>query len=810
MDLQNHPPLKLAEPWSLYTGELGRIFVLCALGLFLATVVFWILEPKHANFSKLGSRTFVFGAACLFGSLICLGVLFAKDQFQYSYVFARADSNTAFRYKIAGIWAGQEGSFLLWACTSATFGLLSMRGTGPYRRWFTVTYSVFLASLAGILAYETPFALRLIEGKAFIPPGGNGLTPSLQNYWVVIHPPTIFMGFGSLTVAFAYGVAAMLTGNVSGWVQRARPWALVTIAILGLGLCMGGFWAYETLGWGGFWAWDPVENVSFVPWLFTVTLVHGLIVQTNRRKWTGTNLLLAGVPFLIFVYGTFLTRSGFLSDASVHSFAEMNRMALYILLGLLVVGVLFYVGLWIVKGLPTAKRFESDARPISTIGEPGVDREGMYRTGTLLLSGLALATAIGMSVPFFQALAHRPSKVVDEKLYHHVLVWFFLPLMVAMALGPFVSWKSMPWRALAMRTFNVVAVTIGLLGVAIFFMRMPGIGVQSSPEDTIRFWNRFDVPLMPWMGCLLFVCVFAGVANVWRICEVARKSKMSIGGFVTHLGVAVLMAGLILSRGFQQNQRGYVRVDSPAQILDYTVAFKSLDPNNLRNRENKVEFDVTGKNEKFVASPGLYFISDPTQGDKAMVWPYIEHHLSHDVYLTLYEPITEVFPQPIHLMPGETYTDPDAKSISVTYLKTTREGEAGMAGTKWGAKLRIVADGNVYESTPKMVINADHTISQELASVNDTMISAMLGMNAADKSVNIQLLFSSPIYPVELFYKPMTILVWLGAGIIAFGGLLSAFYRRFRPNAPTVSVAKAERLPRQPADEPEHETVSTT
>ena len=169
------------------------------------------------------------------------------------------------------------------------------------------------------------------------------MTPALQNYWVAIHPPTIFSGFGLLIVPFALGVAGLFRRDLVGWASAARPFVLWGVAILGLGISMGGLWAYETQGWGGFWAWDPVENVSLVPWLFLVALSHGLIVQARTSRGLFMTALLAGVPFLSFVYGTFLTRSGLLDKVSNHSFASMDGSALQVLRGMLAALVVGYI-----------------------------------------------------------------------------------------------------------------------------------------------------------------------------------------------------------------------------------------------------------------------------------------------------------------------------------------------------------------------------------------------------------------------------------------------------------------------------------
>ena len=491
-----HHKWPLAPAWAIDAGIVGKTLILLALLSFLASIVSWVLPKRGRGLELLGKWGFVAGGVLLFCTIICLGSLFANDQFEYTYVFSHGDAETALKYKIAGIWSGQQGSFLLWACTSSIFGIFAARVAGSYRRWFTVAYAGFLATLCGILAYETPFEMARLNGAALLPPQGAGLNASLQNYWVVIHPPTIFMGFGSLTVAFAFGLAAMFTRNVKDWVPIVRPWVLLSTAILGLGLCMGGFWAYETLGWGGFWMWDPVENVSFVPWIFSVSLLHGLIVQVAKKRWYSGNLVLAGLPFVTFCYGTFLTRSGFLADASVHSFAEMNRSALWILAIFVVIATLGYFGVY---GFLGSKLARAASGPPDA-NEKGVNREGLYQSGVLLLTGLAIAVAIGMSVPFFLALSHRQSKAVEEPLYHQVVVWFFLPVLVLMGIAPFVGWRKMGWGAILNKLLNVIFITIGLLGCVLIAIKFAPAGRRRS-----ILWRRSSFRSTGWFrscrGC---------------------------------------------------------------------------------------------------------------------------------------------------------------------------------------------------------------------------------------------------------------------------------------------------------------------
>lgn len=260
-----------AAGWSLALGTSGRAMVFLGLVSALAAAFFaWRGRERAAT------RLFVGSVAAVALTFAALLALFVTDQFSFRYVFAHGAADHEIQYKVAGVWSGQEGSFLLWALCSGLFGTAALRSVGAVRRAYLSVYGLLQAALCGILAYESPFdLLPLVDGRQVMPPTGQGMSPTLLNYWVTIHPPTIFLGFGSLGVLFAWSAAALVSGRLAEWAAPARPWALVSLSLLGVGLCMGGFWAYETLGWGGFWAWDPVENTSLVPWCVVAALVHG-------------------------------------------------------------------------------------------------------------------------------------------------------------------------------------------------------------------------------------------------------------------------------------------------------------------------------------------------------------------------------------------------------------------------------------------------------------------------------------------------------------------------------------------------------
>lgn len=750
-------------------------------GLIVSAIVFFGLSVLTSFVRPGRSATYSFVAGCvsLLGAFASLAVLFVADRFEFLYVYQHAQTDNEIYYKIAGIWSGQQGSFLLWACSSAIFGLLALRGTGEYRRWFVCTFSVFLGSVAGILAYETPFALQLIHGQAYVPPDGVGLVPSLQNYWVVIHPPTIFLGFGSLTVLFAYAVSALAGKSYFDWGSRVRPWSILSLTLLALGLCMGGFWAYETLGWGGFWKWDPVENVSFIPWCLTVALTHGLIVQSARKKWMISNLLLAGLPFLSFVYGTFLTRAGFLDGVSVHSFAQMDRTAHKVLLAFCLVSVIGFLLLW------SWSAFKSRS------GHKGAgwnDREQAYRVGNIFLVLTALATAIGTSVPLFQVLANKPAKVVEEPVYHGVLVWFMIPILLLMAIGPFLAWRKLALRELLARLTNSLSLTLGVLGFTVLALKHPTMGIHHDSTETLS--TPFGaVPAFPWITGMLGLCIFVVMANLWRLVEVWKRSRPSTGAFLSHCGVAIAMAGLIVSRGLERKQEVLLQEGVPAGALEYFLTFKDLG-DELFDKDNKAEFEVTGRGSStFVARPGLYYTQ---QGEevKPMVWPHIERRFTHDLYFTLHPPSFEAG-EPMVLKPGETreYEVPDFAlnrmlKYKIQYERLDRTGEAGAQGTRFTAILKFTdEEGHVSPVAPHMELTQGG-VQQPPALLNSDFFVRLERMEASDKSIEIQMGFTKPLYPIEFFYKPLTGLVWLGTGILTLGGLTSAFARRRRGSLP--------------------------
>lgn len=769
--------------WSIAVGDAGRFLILATAALFAFSAISWLFSSKWPILSRFGK--FGFTAACmsLLGAFVSLGILFANNRFEYEYVYGHADTHNALAYRIAGIWSGQQGSFLLWASCSALFAVFTVAKTGIYRRWYSIAFAFFLGGIASILAFESPFNLNLVDGKPFVPIEGLGLAPSLQNYWVVIHPPTIFLGFGSLTALFALAFAAMAVKDYEAWIPIVRPWAIVSVTLVGLGLCMGGFWAYETLGWGGFWMWDPVENVSFVPWCFGAAFIHGVIVQATKKKWQMSNLLLAGLPFLVFLYGTFLTRSGMLSDASVHSFAEMDRSALKLLVVLLGGTILGFGSLWGVRVYQARKAVQAIEPDV------GLKRESFYVIGIATLLMMGVATMIGMSVPLIQALKGQKPSVVEERVYHEVLPWIFIPLMLLMAVTPFVSWRGMGGRALAARVYTTLCVSVGITGLLLFATVVSPFGKQIEMAPTLTMFGKYEISGLAWLMFLVGICVFVLVGNAWRVAELFKCSRMGTAPFIAHIGVAILMAGLIISRGFETKERSIVMEDHPGRVLNYEVRYAGM-TSDVHDRDNQLKLVFydrkPGSKPLFTATPGLYKVETGGQ-ENTMVWPHIQRGLLMDTYVSLGQPQNEAS-QEVKLAVGKSLA---FGGLTLTYQKLTRRGEVGMAGTRFGALVKVTNGGKTTTINPEMELAQGGGTISHPATLDGNMVLAMVGMDAADKSVIVQVQLTTPIYPIEIYHKPMTILVWLGTGILAISGFASAIYRRARKSA----AAEAQEAP---------------
>lgn len=848
-------------------GQIGSGIVFLSLILFIVSIASRLIGDD-ANHKKWARISFTAAAVSLFAVFAVLLALFLTHQYQFKYVYSHSKLDYELQYKISGVWAGQEGSILLWSCLTAAFGLWTLKRFGDSERWYSAVYAGILAIMVGISAFESPFALiRDAAGHVITPSDGTGMSPALLNYWMVIHPPTIFVGFALTAVTYSLAMSALISRNHKDWVVKARPWALTCLGFLGLGLCMGGFWAYETLGWGGFWMWDPVENTSFVPWCAMAAFTHGIFVQQSRSKGQFTNIALGAAPFMLFCYGTFLTRSGLLGGTSVHSFAKMHPQALMILIGLLGLTIGGFLLLFIPALVKDIKAKNAEKEKVAFEKTP-FNLTAFYGIAMWMLFAFGLVTAIGMSVPLVMSLANQAPKVVEESTYNQVLGWFFIPTTIAIGLGPFLTWRGLPFKQLMARIINPLALAVMFTGFLLLWFKTGWNGISADPTQTtsITIFNTtlINFSRMGWVSFLACLCFFAVFTNGWRLVEMMPKSRWTLGGVLTHMGVVLTVLGLIVSRGLEQKQLLTIHPSRKSEAFGYNITYKGPTIG-FEDRNNEVALDVKGERGSFMATPGLYF-RPSADGPQETIWPHIERRPLYDIYFTLYPMVYEAS----EAQGLEIGQDARYENVIITYRGMETKGTPGTDSAQFFAHADVQVLGEKVEASPTLLLGtnsqgkpapidnersislvkadiernsvvivlssspdmpltltqgasltrdnvrltllqlrtemgdapdqarlvADFTAEpiekvmkaspwmglsgEEKVRISDDYSLALERIDAGTKAAFFRFDWNRPAYPLEVFYKPLTWLVWFGVGIMTIGALSSAQGRRIK------------------------------
>lgn len=525
----------------LIWGQLGNLFVftafVCAGFAAVLYLISTVNEQKALWMRPLARKFFLVHGVAIFGVFFLLLYLIFNHRFEYFYVWQHSSTTMPMRYIFACIWEGQEGSFLLWTLWHVVLCLFIIRKN---RQWESpvvgviALVQVFLASmLMGIYVFDykigsNPFTLlRLNEQFANLPfikmpdylarlNDGRGLNPLLQNYWMVIHPPTLFLGFASTVVPFAFALGGLLRKNITEWVKPALPYAFFGIMILGTGILMGGAWAYEALSFGGFWAWDPVENASLVPWLVLVGAGHVMLIFSKRGRALVSTYILSILSFLLVLYSTFLTRSGILGDTSVHAFTDlgMSGQLLFYMLFFVLMAVVLLVANW--KKIPKENTDDSIT-----------SREFWMFIGMLVLCISAIQITFTTSIPVWNKVFNmKLAPPIDVKEHYNswqIPIAFIICLLLA--IGQFFKYKGSDgkqvMKKLLLSLVIAVVVTIAL-AFALKFQRVHYI-------------------------FLLFSCVFGIIANFDYMARSLNGKLSFSGASVAHAGLACILLGALIS-----------------------------------------------------------------------------------------------------------------------------------------------------------------------------------------------------------------------------------------------------------------------
>jgi cytochrome c-type biogenesis protein CcmF len=418
-------------------ADLGRAALIVAFGLALYAVIAGSVAAYDGR-RRLheSARNAIVGAfaATAVAALVLLDALHARD-FSFTYVAEHSARQLPFPYSVSAFWGGQEGSLLLWLLVLTGLGSLALAlNRDLIRSLLTWTVPV-LGGVATFFAFLLVFVSSPFERQA-APLDGSGLVPSLQNPYMMIHPPLLYLGYVGLTIPFAFAAGALLSGRVDErWIVATRRWTLLAWTALGIGILLGAKWAYEEVGWGGYYAWDPVENAALMPWLASTAFLHSVMVQEKKNMLRVWNVVLVSLAFCLSLFGTFLTRSGVIS--SIHSFTQSSIGPW--LLGFIAVVAAFCTALifWRLPLLRTRTRLESLA-----------SREAAFLYNNLLLVAFTLTVLWGVAFPLLSELVRGEKITVGPPYFDFFLRVLGLPLLLLMGIGPLVAWRRSSLRAL--------------------------------------------------------------------------------------------------------------------------------------------------------------------------------------------------------------------------------------------------------------------------------------------------------------------------------------------------------------------------
>ncbi len=633
---------------------IGSIFLSIALVLSLMAMVMYYLSFRgykntlnFARYSYHGMAIFVIAASTY------LWYAILTHQYQYKYIFSYSNNSLSTGLLFSSFWGGQEGSFMLWLLLTAIIGIIlqsysSKRGDLEPRvmavfalattfllvmvsPWFKNPFEYIWMTPIFIDAkninpqyFNLPFLQNFVftdqqSNATFIQMNkefyalltqagvqvnqfiadGKGLNPQLLNYWMQIHPPMLFIGFAMTTVPFAFAMAALMKNDYREWVNQSLPWLLAGMGILGLGIMMGGYWAYEMLGWGGYWAWDPVENSSLIPWLIGVASIHTMLVQKRSLKtsegigrYAKTNLILSISTYILVLYSTFLTRSGVLGDASVHSFVDPGNLVYFFLL--VFIGTFIAIG---IGGIIYRWKYLED----KTVYEENLlSRELSLFTAAIVLVGSALIVLVGTSAPLF-------GQSVELSFYNEMHLPIAIIIGLLNGLSLLIKWKSTSTKDLIKD--STVSVLLSVV-VTILLVVVGGV-----------------TDLM--MIILAFSATFALIVNGEIAIKIVRRNLANLGAYVSHIGIALFILGIIGSAAYSDEVNLDLVKNKPAQAFGYEMTFTGYTP--IENN-TKYAFNVSMKkgDKVYNVAPVMYIAE---YNNSLVREPAILNLLSKDVYV---------------------------------------------------------------------------------------------------------------------------------------------------------------------------------
>jgi len=805
----------------LLPGKIGHFFALLS---FAASFVAFIAYFRATNaktpeeqtgWRKMGRIAFSIDVFAVFAVFLTIVSIIAGRLFEYNIAWEHSSRELSPQYLLACIWEAQEGSFLLWNLWVCIMGLILIRKAGkwetPVMTVMSFTNFCIASMIMGIYVFGqkvgfNPFILVRQTDLGLSAPifsqanylsfpqmqDGQGLNALLQNYWMVIHPPILFLGFSSTVVPFAYAIAGLWKKQYGDWTRAALPWTLFSACVLGTGIMMGAAWAYEALSFGGYWAWDPVENASLVPWLVMIAGLHCMVIyNATGHSLRATHFFLI-TQFILVLYETFLTRSGILGDLSVHAFVESG---MNVQLGLFVVVFL----------VPAYWLYIARYRHIPTIvKEEATDsREFWMFIGSLILFLSAMYIIIFTSLPvinklidLFRAKAKQYT-TGDDQAFSYNRIEIFIAILIGMLTA---VTQYLKYKGTTKQTFlkKIVWPTAAALVVSVLISLFGGI-----------HYDKYGAGFLAAIHLAMFGAVYGIVANAAYIRAGLKGKLKAAGGSIAHLGFGMMLVGILLSSAKKQvlsvNTTGILLPFAPEAKQDpmenltllrgartdmgaYWATYVGNDSVDLRNKTTyfRVHFDKKDGSEQFDLYPNYIKVTKGQDGvsfnpDKRHYWggdifSYITYATNDDAQDTAqFHNQILGFKDTAYFSKGYIVLDtvlvnPDNDRFHFTSRDTALV-----------AKVTVVnSDSTRYTAYPAFYLKDDapHYMNDTLFRQN---VALRLNMVMKDRKFEIGIKESPDMVPfiaLKVLRFPQIGLLWLGTIIMIIGFVISILWRR--------------------------------
>ena len=838
---------------NLLIGNIGHFLVALAFCTAIFSAVAYFISTNNNDdktWKKAARYSFWVHALSVTGIFITLFTIIYGHYFEYQYAWQHSSRALPWYYMLSCFWEGQEGSFLLWLFWDAVIGILLIYTVksweSPVLAIVCLTQIVLASMLLGIDVGDiykigsSPFSL-LREKMAMNAPifrtpeylanvtDGRGLNPLLQNYWMVVHPPTLFFGFATSIIPFAFAISGLWTGKYKEWLKPALPWTLVSVMVLGTGIIMGGFWAYESLSFGGYWAWDPVENASLVPWLLLIATVHLMLIY----KSTGTSIILTYLfsisSFLLVLYATFLTRSGILGDTSVHSFTDLGlsgqlMIFMFIFYALPLFAILkdrrwklgfhliywsvfilnilirifinnqtvFLVIKWIDIALFLAISFVFinilyKTFPTSKTEENFKSRELWMFIGCLLLLLSAFQVLLVTSFPvinklFGELLKDKIAAPTDAITYYNK---FQMPIAIAIAIlsaiGQYFKYKTTNFKKVGIQLLKTFAAAV-LLSVGCMFL--------------FKIWDVYYL-------IFLLAAIYSIVANTNYIIEILKGKVKLAGGAIAHIGFGLMLIGILVSSSKKQVISINETVDygnsmdakakrenmlllkgDTVRMADYLVTYSKdtvIGPNTYFN----VYYKGIGNSDEFTLQPNAQISNGQLNAN-----PDTRHYLTHDVY-TFVSNVPDKSKQN-----SEPWGDPKTHQAEIGAIIETGNGtvifesidkdanpeKLRLNHQMLGANLKIIVGKRTYTAKPIFGIANDKSIYTIEDIVDEAGLKFQFYLKSTDAGVSPFLEISErpatrDFIIMKAILFPYINLLWGGVIIMVIGFIIAIVKR---------------------------------